>query len=179
MSKLEGSKTYKNLAEAFAGESMARNKYTYYASQAKKEGYNQIASIFEETAMNEKEHAKLWFKLMHDGIGKTVDNLEDAAGGEHYEWTDMYNRMAKDAREEGFENIAKLFDGVAQVEKAHEARYRTLREHVKNNEVFKRTDVNAWICGNCGYIAYSEEAPNSCPVCSHPRAYFMELAKNY
>lgn len=179
MSKLKGTKTYDNLAEAFAGESMARNKYTYYASQAKKEGYNQIAAIFEETAGNEKEHAKLWFKLMHDGIGKTVDNLEDAASGENYEWTDMYNRMAKEAREEGFEAIAKLFDGVASVEKAHEERYRTLRDHVQKNEVFKRAGVSAWICGNCGYIAHGDEAPEVCPVCAHPRAYFVELVKNY
>lgn len=179
MSKLEGTKTYANLAEAFAGESMARNKYTYYASQAKKEGYNQIAAIFEETAGNEKEHAKLWFKLMHDGIGKTVDNLEDAAAGENYEWTDMYSRMAKEAREEGFDAIAKLFDGVAEVEKAHEERYRLLRDRVQKNEVFKRAGVQAWICGNCGYIAYSDEAPEICPVCAHPRAYFVELAKNY
>lgn len=179
MSKLKGTKTYDNLQEAFAGESMARNKYTYYASQAKKEGYNQIAQIFEETAGNEKEHAKLWFKLMHDGIGKTVDNLEDAANGENYEWTDMYSRMAKDAREEGFEAIAKLFDGVAEVEKAHEARYRTLRDHVQSNQVFKRAGVTAWICGNCGYIHYGDEAPEVCPVCAHPRAYFVELVKNY
>ena len=179
MSKLKGTKTYENLAEAFAGESMARNKYTFYASQAKKEGYNQIAAIFEETAGNEKEHAKLWFKLMHDGICKTVDNLEDAANGENYEWTDMYSRMAKEAREEGFEAIAKLFDGVAGVEKTHEERYRILRDRVKENEVFKRAGVNAWICGNCGYIHYGEEAPELCPVCAHPRAYFFELVKNY
>ncbi len=179
MGNLKGTKTYNNLSEAFAGESMARNKYTYYASQAKKEGYNQIGAIFEETAGNEKEHAKLWFKLMHDGMPTTEANLLDAAGGEHYEWTDMYARMAKEAREEGFDNIAKLFEGVAAIEKTHEERYRLLHERLEKNECFKRAGVNAWICGNCGHIHYGDEAPDTCPVCSHPRAYFVELAKNY
>ncbi len=179
MPELKGTKTYKNLEEAFAGESMARNKYTYYASQARKEGYNQIAAIFEETAGNEKEHAKLWFKLVHQGIGKTRDNLLDAAAGENYEWTDMYSRMAKEAREEGFHEIAKLFDGVAAVEKEHEERYRTLQKRIVENEVFKRPGVTAWICGNCGHIHYGDAAPDICPVCAHPQAYFVELCKNY
>lgn len=180
MKELHGTKTYENLKEAFAGESQARNKYTFYASKARKEGYNQIAAIFEETAGNEKEHAELWFKHMHGGIGTTADNLEDAANGENYEWTDMYARMAKEAREEGFEAIAKQFEGVAAIEKSHEERYRKLNERVKQNEVFKREGVTAWICGNCGHIHYSAEgAPEECPVCAHPRAYFLELAKNY
>lgn len=179
MDKLRNTKTHDNLAEAFAGESQARTKYTFYASQAKKEGYHQIAAIFEETANNEKEHAKIWYKLLHDGIGKTADNLEDAAAGENFEWTDMYARMAREAREEGFEDIARLFDGVAAIEKEHEERYRTLQDRIKANEVFKRDGVQAWICGNCGHIHYGDAAPDVCPVCVHPQGYFVELAKNY
>ena len=179
MSVDKHSKTFKNLQYAFAGESMARNKYTYFASVARKAGYEQIAAIFEVTAQNEKEHAKLWFKLVHQGIGKTRDNLLDAAAGENYEWTDMYSRMAKEAREEGFHEIAKLFDGVAAVEKEHEERYRTLQKRIVENEVFKRPGVTAWICGNCGHIHYGDAAPDICPVCAHPQAYFVELCKNY
>ena len=178
MKELKGTRTLANLAEAFAGESQARNKYTYYASKARKEGYNQIAAIFEETANNEKEHAKLWFKLLH-GIGDTVDNLRDAAAGEHGEWTDMYDRMAREAREEGFDDIAKLFDGVAAIEKHHEERYLKLVERLNNSEVFKRAGVKAWLCGNCGHIHFGEAAPEVCPVCAHPQAYFVELAENY
>ncbi len=180
MKELKGTKTYANLAEAFAGESQARNKYTFYASRARKEGYNQIAAIFEETAGNEKEHAELWYKHLHGGIGTTAANLLDAAAGEHYEWTDMYARMAKEAREEGFEDIAKQMEGVAAIEKSHEERYKKLNERIEKNEVFKRPGVTAWICGNCGHIHYSEEgAPEACPVCAHPKAYFVELCKNY
>lgn len=179
MKELKGTKTYANLAEAFAGESQARNKYTFYASKARKEGYNQIAAIFEETAGNEKEHAELWFKYMHDGVPGTIENLKDAAAGENYEWTDMYARMAKEAREEGFTEIAERFEGVGAVEKAHEERYRTLQARVEANEVFKRAGVNAWLCGNCGHIHYGDEAPKICPVCDHARAYFVELCKNY
>ncbi len=180
MKELKGTKTYQNLAEAFSGESQARNKYTYFASQAKKEGYNQISAIFEETANNEKEHAKLWFKLMHGGsVPNTLTCLEMAAQGENFEWTDMYSRMAKEAREEGFEDIAKLFDGVGAVEKHHEQRYNTLHARIEQNEVWKRAGVNAWICGNCGHIHYGDEAPDLCPVCAHPKAYFVELAESY
>lgn len=179
MKDLQGTQTLKNLAIAFAGESQATNKYTYYASQARKEGYNQIAAIFEETAGNEREHAKMWFKLMHNGVGNTVDNLQDAANGENDEWTDMYANMAKVAREEGFEAIAAKFERVAAVEKAHEARYRTLRARVEAGEVFAREGVEAFICANCGHIHFGDAAPRVCPVCDHPQAYFMELAKNY
>ncbi|MDR0897314.1 MAG: rubrerythrin family protein [Oscillospiraceae bacterium] len=179
MPDLKGTKTYANLAEAFSGESQARNKYTFYASKARKEGYNQIADIFEETARNEKEHAELWFKHMHGGIGTTAANLLDAASGENYEWTDMYARMAKEAREEGFEAIARQMEGVMAIEKHHEERYRKLNERVENGEVFKREGVNAWLCGNCGHIHYGEEAPDLCPVCAHPKAYFVELCENY
>lgn len=179
MKELKGTKTYANLAEAFSGESQARNKYTYYASQARKEGYNQIAAIFEDTANNEKEHAKLWYKLLNGGVHKTAENLLDAANGEQYEWTDMYARMAKEAREEGFEEIAVRFEGVAAVEKSHEARYRTLQARVEAGEVFHRPGVNVWVCGNCGHIHYGDGAPELCPVCDHPKAYFMELCKNY
>ncbi len=178
MKDLKGTKTYANLAEAFSGESQARNKYTYFASQARKDGYNQIAAIFEETAGNEKEHAKLWFKLFH-GIGNTEQNLLTAASGENYEWTDMYARMAKEAREEGFEDIAVLFEGVGAIEKEHEARYNQLHQHVVQNQVFQRAGVEAWICGNCGHIHYGDAAPLTCPVCAHPQAYFVELTKNY
>ena len=176
---LKGTKTEKNLAVAFAGESEARNKYTYYASKAKKEGYEQIAALFEETAQNEKEHAKLWFKLLHGGIGSTAENLKDAASGEHYEWTDMYATFAKEAREEGFERIAFLFEEVAKIEKEHEERYLKLLKNVQGEEVFKKDEKEMWICRNCGYIHIGEDAPKACPVCAHPQAYFELRAMNY
>ena len=174
MKELKGTKTEKNLMEAFAGESQARNKYTYYASQAKKDGYEQIASIFEETANNEKEHAKLWFKALHGGaVPKTLENLIDAAAGENGEWTEMYARMAKEAREEGFEELAVQFEGVAEIEKRHEERYLKLAELVKNGTVFNKTDKKVWICRNCGHIYVGENAPEVCPVCKHAKAYFQ------
>jgi len=178
MKDLKGTKTEKNLMEAFAGESQARNKYTYFASVAKKEGYEQIASIFLETAENEKEHAKLHFKELA-GIGNTVDNLKAAAAGENYEWTDMYSRMAKDAKEEGFEKIAKMFEGIARIEKGHEERYRKLLRNVEQDKVFKREGKILWKCRNCGNIYEGAEAPEICPVCKHPRAYFEVQGKNY
>ena len=178
--ELKGSKTEKNLMEAFAGESQARNKYTYYASKAKKEGYEQIAALFLETADNEKEHAKLWFKLLHDNdVPSTVENLKDAASGENYEWTNMYERMAKEAREEGFDRIAFLFDGVAKIEKEHEARYLKLLENVENGLVFSKDGEKIWRCRNCGHIVIGKVAPEVCPVCSHPKAYFEIKAENY
>ena len=178
--ELKGSKTEKNLMEAFAGESQARNKYTYYASKAKKEGYEQIAALFTETADNEKEHAKLWFKLLHGGdVPITSENLKDAAAGENYEWTDMYDRMAKEAKEEGFDHIAFLFEGVAAIEKRHEERYKALLANVKEENVFKKEAPQMWICRNCGHVHYGEEAPEVCPVCAHPRAYFEILKENY
>ena len=178
--ELKGSKTEKNLMEAFAGESQARNKYTYFASKAKKEGYEQIAAIFQETADNEKEHAKLWFKLLNGGeIGTTEENLKAAAEGENYEWTDMYERMAKEAREEGFDHIAFLFDGVAKIEKEHEERYLKLLENVKDGKVFEAGEVKIWKCRNCGHIVVGTKAPEVCPVCSHPKAYFEIKAENY
>ena len=176
---LKGTKTEKNLLEAFAGESQARNKYTYYASKAKKEGYEQIASFFLETADNEKEHAKIWFKLLHDGVGSTIDNLKDAAAGENSEWTDMYARMAKEAKEEGFEDIAKLFSGVAKIEKEHEERYLALLKNIEDGTVFKKNQKVVWICRNCGHIVDSAEAPDKCPVCDHPKAYFQLRVINY
>ena len=177
---LKGSKTEKNLMDAFAGESQARNKYTYYASKAKKEGYEQIASLFLETAENEKEHAKLWFKELHSGdVPDTATNLNDAAAGENYEWTDMYARMAAEAREEGFARIAALFEGVGKIEKEHEARYRKLLENVKSGEVFKKGSIVIWKCRNCGHIVVGESAPEVCPVCGHERAYFEVKAENY
>ena len=179
MANLKGSKTEANLLAAFAGESQARNKYTYYASKAKKEGYEQIAALFLETANNEKEHAKIWFKLLHDGIGTTAENLLDAAQGENYEWTDMYATFAKEAREEGFDHIAKLFDGVAAIEKEHEERYRALLANVEGNAVFIKGEKVIWQCSNCGHIHVGESAPEVCPVCAHPKAYFQILAKNY
>ena len=175
---LKGTKTEKNLMEAFAGESMARNKYTYYASKAKKEGYEQIASFFTETADNEKEHAKIWYKLLH-GIGTTLDNLKDAANGENYEWTDMYARMAKEAKEEGFEDIAKLFEGVGAIEKEHEERYVALLKNIEDGTVFKKNQKTVWICRNCGHIVDAEGAPEKCPVCDHPKAYFQLRVINY
>ncbi len=179
MADLKGSKTEANLQTAFAGESMARNKYSYFASKAKKDGYVQIAAIFEETAANEKEHAKLWYKLLNDGIGSTAENLKEAAEGENYEWTDMYAQFAKDAREEGFEDIAKLFEGVAAIEKEHEERYRKLLANVENGLVFSKEGDTIWQCANCGHICIGKQAPEVCPVCSHPQAYFQVKAENY
>lgn len=177
---LSGTKTEKNLMEAFAGESQARNKYTYYASKAKKDGYVQISKIFEETANNEKEHAKIWFKLLHGGeVGSTIDNLRDAAEGEHYEWTDMYANFAKDAKEEGFEDIAYLFEAVAKIEKEHEERYRKLLAAVTEGKVFERSSEIVWTCSNCGHVHKDTNAPQLCPVCKHPQAYFEEKAENY
>ena len=177
---IQGTKTEKNLMAAFAGESEARNKYTYYASKAKKEGFEQIAALFLETAQNEKEHAKIWFKLLHGGeVPSTAQNLEDAANGENYEWTDMYAAFAKDAREEGFDHIAYLFEAVGQIEKEHEARYRKLLENVQNGTVFAKEEEIVWQCANCGHIHKGKHAPGMCPVCEHPQAYFQEVAKNY
>lgn len=178
--KLLGTKTEQNLREAFAGESMATNKYAYYASKAKKDGYQQIAAIFEETSRNEKEHAKIWFKLLHDGgVPNTEVNLEDAATGEMLEWTDMYARMAKEAREEGFNDIAALFEGVAKVEKEHEERYRKLLGNIKEGIVFSRDNDVIWQCANCGHIVVGKKAPELCPVCAHPKAYFQIKPENY
>lgn len=178
--ELKGSRTEKNLMDAFTGESMARNKYTYYASKAKKEGYVQIANIFEETAKNEKEHAKIWYKLLQGGeIGTTTANLLDAAGGEHYEWAEMYKEYAEVAREEGFTEIARLFEGVAQIEKEHEERYLALLHNLENGMVFQRGEKQFWICTNCGHIHQAEAAPNKCPVCAHPQAYFEIRKINY
>ena len=177
--ELKGSKTEANLLTAFAGESQARNKYTYYASKAKKDGYVQIAAIFEETANNEKEHAKMWFKLLHGGIGDTVDNLKDAAAGENYEWTDMYAGFAKTAREEGFDHIADLFEGVAKIEKEHEERYLKLVKNLEEGLVFSRDGDVIWQCANCGHIVIGKKAPEVCPVCAHPQAYFQIKAENY
>ena len=180
MKEWKATKTEKNLMDAFAGESQARNKYTYYASQARKDGYVQIAEIFEEPANNEKEHAKLWFKYLHGGkVPTTPDNLADAAAGENYEWTDMYDRMAKEAREEGFIEIAARFEGVAKIEKAHEERYRKLLANVEGGLVFSREGDAVWQCINCGHIVIGKKAPEICPVCSHPQAYFMLRKENY
>ena len=177
--ELKGTKTEKNLQAAFAGDSQARHKYTYYASQAKKEGFEQIAAIFTETANNEKEHAKMWFKLLNGGIGKTVDNLKDAAAGENYEWTDMYATFAKEAREEGFDHIADLFEMVGAIEKEHEERYRRLLRNVEDKLVFSRDGDCVWQCSNCGHIVVGRQAPEVCPVCAHPKAYFELKADNY
>ena len=178
--ELKGSKTEKNLMEAFAGESQARNKYTYFASKAKKEGYEQIAAIFQETADNEKEHAKLWFKLLNGGdIPSTEENLKAAAEGENYEWTDMYDRMAKEAKEEGFDKIAYLFEQVGKIEKEHEARYLKLLENVEEGLVFSRDDERIWKCRNCGHIVIGKYAPEVCPVCNHPKSFFEIKAENY
>jgi len=177
--RLDGTKTESNLLEAFAGESQARNKYTYYASKAKKEGYNQIAAIFEETAGNEKEHAKIWFKLLHDGMPNTKSNLKDAASGEHYEWTEMYAQFAKEAKEEGFDDIACLFEQVGAIEKEHEERYKQLLANIEQGIVFQRSEKVVWQCANCGHIVEGENAPQVCPVCAHPQGYFQIAAKNY
>ena len=180
MKELKGTKTEKNLQEAFAGESMARNKYTYFASKAKKDGYVQIASIFEETAANEKEHAKMWYKLLNGGkVSDTVQNLVDAANGENFEWTDMYERMAREAREEGFPEIAEKFEGVAAIEKEHEARYRKLLKNIQDEVVFSRDGDVIWQCANCGHIVVGKKAPEVCPVCDHPQSYFQLKAENY
>lgn len=176
--ELKGSKTEKNLMEAFAGESQARNKYTYFASVAKKEGYEQIAALFLETAENEKEHAKIHFKYLN-GISDTKANLAAAAAGENYEWTDMYDRMAKEADEEGFTEIAVKFRGIGAIEKEHEARFRRLLENVENGEVFKRGSITIWKCRNCGHIVVGTEAPKVCPVCNHAQSYFEVKAENY
>lgn len=177
---LKGSKTEQNLQAAFAGESQARNKYSYYASQAKKDGYEQIAALFEETAANEKEHAKLWFKLLQGGaIPDTAINLLDAAAGEHYEWTDMYAGFAKVAKEEGFADIAWLFEGVAKIEKAHEERYRKLLANIQDGIVFSREGDQIWQCRNCGHIVIGKQAPKVCPVCKHPQSYFEIKGDNY
>lgn len=178
MSKYEGTQTEKNLEAAFAGESQARNKYTYFASKAKKEGFEQIASLFLKTADNEKEHAKMWFKELN-GIGDTAQNLEAAAEGENYEWTDMYAGFAKEAREEGFEDIAFLFEQVGAIEKEHEERYRKLLSNVENKLVFSRDGDCIWQCSNCGHIVVGKQAPEVCPVCAHPQAYFEIKAENY
>ena len=178
MAELKGSKTEQNLWTAFAGESQARNKYTYFASKAKKDGYVQIAKIFEETAANEKEHAEIWFKLLND-IGTTAENLEAAAQGENYEWTEMYATMAKEAREEGFDHIAFLFEEVAKIEKEHEDRYRRLLANVEGGLVFSRDGEMIWQCSNCGHIHVGKQAPEMCPVCAHPKAYFQLKAENY
>ena len=178
--ELKGSKTEKNLMEAFAGESQARNKYTYFASKAKKEGYEQIAAIFQETADNEKEHAKMWFKLLNGGaIGSTEENLKAAAAGENYEWTDMYAEFAKTAKEEGFARIAYLFEEVGKIEKEHEERYLKLLENVKEGKVFEAGEVKIWKCRNCGHIVVGTSAPEVCPVCNHPKAFFEIKAENY
>ena len=177
MKDLKGTKTEKNLWEAFAGESQARNKYTYFASKAKKDGYVQIAKIFEETAANEKEHAEIWFKLLN-GIGSTAENLKSAAEGENYEWTDMYDQMAKDAKEEGFDHIAFLFEQVGKIEKEHEERYRKLLANVEGGLVFSRDGDMIWQCANCGHIHVGKQAPEVWPVCVHPKAYFQIKAEN-
>lgn len=177
--ELKGTKTEKNLMEAFAGESMARNKYTYFASKAKKDGYVQIASIFEETAANEKEHAKIWFKLLTGGVGSTIENLTAAAEGENFEWTDMYARMAREAREEGFDDIAVKFEMVGAIEKHHEERYKKLLSNINEKKVFSKDGDAIWQCSNCGHIVIGKDAPEICPVCDHPQSYFQVLAENY
>ena len=179
MKELKGTKTEANLMAAFAGESQARNKYTFYASKARKDGYVQIAKIFEETAANEKEHAEIWFKLLHDGIPSTEENLKDAAAGENYEWTDMYAAFAKTAKEEGFDRIAALFTMVGAIEKEHEERYLKLLANVQEGLVFSRDGDMIWQCSNCGHIVVGKKAPEVCPVCAHPKAYFQIKAENY
>ena len=178
--ELKGSRTEQNLMAAFAGESQARNKYTYFASKAKKEGYEQIAAIFEETANNEKEHAKMWFKLLEGGsIKSTTENLKAAAEGENYEWTDMYAEFAKVAKEEGFDHIAYLFEGVAKIEKEHEERYKKLLKNIDDELVFSSDGDTIWVCRNCGHVTIGKKAPNVCPICEHPQSYFERKANNY
>ena len=180
MENLKGTKTEKNLMEAFAGESQARNKYTYYASKARKDGFEQIAAIFEETANNEKEHAKLWFKELHGGeVPSTLENLNDAANGENYEWTDMYAEFAKTAREEGVDHVAYLFEEVGKIEKEHEARYNALIANIEGGKVFTKDTPKMWICRNCGHVHYGEKAPEVCPVCAHPQSYFEVKCESY
>lgn len=180
MKDLKGTKTEANLQEAFAGESQARNKYTFYASKAKKEGYEQIAAIFTETAANEKEHAELWFKALHGGaVPTTSENLKDAAAGENYEWTDMYARMAKEAREEGFVELAAQFEGVAAIEKRHEERYNKLLNNIETKKVFEKDETTVWECRNCGHVVVAKKAPAECPVCHHAQSYFQVLVENY
>ena len=180
MKDLKGTRTEANLMAAFAGESQARNKYTYYASKAKKDGYEQIAALFLETANNEKEHAKIWFKLLHGGtIADTAENLKDAAAGENYEWTDMYATFAKEAKEEGFDHIAYLFEAVGKIEKEHEQRYLALLKNIEDGLVFSRDGDTIWQCSNCGHIVVGKKAPEICPVCAHPQAYFQIKAENY
>ncbi len=177
--KYAGTQTEKNLMAAFAGESEARNKYTYFASKAKKDGYEQISALFLKTADNEKEHAKLWYKELHDGIGSTTDNLKDAADGENYEWTDMYSGFAKTAEEEGFLELAAKFRLVAEIEKHHEERYRALLKNIEMQEVFKKSEVKVWECRNCGHIVVGTEAPEICPTCNHPQSFFEVHEENY
>ncbi len=179
MAELKGTQTEKNLMAAFAGESQAHTKYLYYASKAKKDGYVQIGSLFEETAKNEKEHAKIWFKLLHGGMPDTTENLKDAAAGENYEWTDMYAGFAETARQEGLDEIAKLFEGVAAIEKEHEERYRKLLANIEGGLVFSKDGEAVWQCSNCGHIVIGKAAPEICPVCAHPQAYFQVRAENY
>ena len=179
MKELKGTKTEANLMEAFAGESQAHTKYKYYASKAKKDGYVQIGALFEETANNEKEHAKIWFKLLHGGMPSTEENLADAAAGENFEWTDMYDRMAKEAEEEGFADIAALFRGVGAIEKEHEERYRKLLANIEGGLVFSKDEDMIWQCANCGHIVVGKNAPEVCPVCAHPQSYFQVRAENY
>ena len=179
MAQLKGSKTEANLMAAFAGESQARNKYTYYASKAKKDGYVQIADLFEETANQEKEHAKIWFKLLHDGIGATPENLKDGVEGENYEWTEMYPEFAKVAKEEGFDRIAYLFEAVGAIEKEHEERYRKLLNNVEMQKVFEKAEETMWECRNCGHLVMGKKAPEVCPVCAHPQSYFEVRKENY
>jgi len=176
---LKGSRTEANLMSAFAGESMATNKYTYFASKARKDGYEQIAAIFEETAGNEREHAKLWYKILHGGIGDTLENLGHAAEGENYEWTDMYDRFAREAKEEGFDDIAGLFEKVAAIEKQHEERYRKLIQNIEQGMVFSRDGDTIWVCRNCGHVVIGKQAPQVCPVCGHPQSFFEIKADNY
>ena len=177
--ELKGTKTEANLMTAFAGESQANNKYSYYAAKARKDGFEQIATLFEETALNERQHAKIWFKLIHDGIADTATNLRDAAAGENYEWTDMYVNFAKDASVEGFDKIASLFESVAKIEKSHEERYLALLNNVETKAVFKKEEEVIWQCANCGHIYVGKQAPLICPVCDHPQAHFQLLSKNY
>ena len=180
MKDLKGTKTEANLMTAFAGESQARNKYTYYASKAKKEGYEQVAAIFEETAGNEKEHAKMWFKLLCGGeVPDTITNLTDAANGENYEWTDMYETFSEEAKSEGVDEIARLFKAVGAIEKEHEARYRTLLDNIKNDRVFNKEESTVWVCRNCGHVHVGKSAPKVCPTCNHPQSYFEIKSNNY